>query len=120
MLFPATQIPRIPQIGAPEASQQTIELVAGCICPGPRARAITLPSIPQSTPMPAPGQRYYKNSLIHQFAAFHAESIILNSDNLDVAQTRKFYIRELKLAAIQYTRSTCNGGELLRPKGRRT
>lgn len=95
-------MPRIPQIGAPEAGQQTIQLVAGCIRPGPCARVLTLPST--SIPTPVPGQRYYKNSLIRHFAAFHAESIILNADN--PAQTRKLYTREIKLAAIQYATTT--------------
>src|SRR5450432_3098357 len=99
-LFPRHKMPRIPQIGAPEAGQQTIELVAGRIRPRPRARALTPPSTAQSTPKPAPGQRHYENSLIRQFAAFHAESIILNSDDIDKAQTRRSYTRELKLAAI--------------------
>jgi hypothetical protein len=105
-LFPPYKTPRIPQIGASEAGQQTIQLVAGRIRPGPRARALTPTSTAQSTPTPAPGQRHYENSLVRQFAAFHAESIILNSDNVDVAQTRKSYTRELKLAAIQYATTT--------------
>ena len=50
-------MPRIPQIGAPEAGQQTIQVVAGRVRPGPRVRALTLPSTPHSTlaPTPAPG-----------------------------------------------------------------
>jgi hypothetical protein len=98
-------MPRIPQIGAPEAGQQTIQLVAGRIRPGPRAKALTPPpSTPQSTP--ALGRRHYENNLVRQFAAFHAESLILNPDNPDVALTRNSYTRELKLAAIQYATTT--------------
>ncbi len=85
MLFQRHKMPRIPQIGAPEVGQQTIQLVAGRIRPGPRARALSPPSTAQSTPTPAPGQRHYENSLVRQFAAFHAESIILNSDDVDAA-----------------------------------
>jgi hypothetical protein len=98
-------MPRIPQIEAPEAGQQTIQLVAGRIRPRPCIRAITLPSILHSTPAttPAPGRRHYKNNLVYQFAAIQAESIILNPDNPDTALTRNSYSRELKLAAIQYT-----------------
>jgi hypothetical protein len=57
-------------------------------------------------PTPAPGQRYYKNSLVRQFAAFYTESIILNADADDPVQTRKSYTQELKLAAIQYATTT--------------
>ena len=53
---------RIPQIGALEAGQQTIQLVAGRIRPGPRVRALTPPSTLLSTP--APGRRHYENSLV--------------------------------------------------------
>jgi hypothetical protein len=45
-------MPRIPQIGAPEAGQQTTQLVAGRIRPGPRARALT--PLSTRTPTPAP------------------------------------------------------------------
>ncbi len=62
-------MPRIPQIGALEAGQQTIQLVASCIRPGPRVRALTPPSTPQSTPTLALGRRYYENNLVRQFAA---------------------------------------------------
>jgi hypothetical protein len=99
-------MPKLPQIGAPEAGQQTIQIVAGRIRPGPRARALTPPSTPQSTPTPAPGRRHYKNNLVRQFAAFHAESLIINPDNLDIAITCNSYTRELKLAAIQYATTT--------------
>ena len=103
-VFLYTIMPRIAPIGAPEAGQQTIQLVAGRIRPGPRARAISPPITPSPTPKPAPGQRHYENSLIRQFAAFHEESIILNGDSL--VQSRKSYTRELKLAAIQYATTT--------------
>jgi len=43
---------RIPQIGALEAGQQTIQLVAGRIRPGPRVRALTPPSTLLSTLAP--------------------------------------------------------------------
>jgi hypothetical protein len=103
-------MPRIPQIGAPEAGQQTIQIVAGRIRPGPRPRALTPPSTLLSTltptPAPAPGRRHYENSLVRQFAAIHAENIILGLDNLDTALTRNSYTRELKLAAIQYATIT--------------
>jgi hypothetical protein len=101
-------MPRIPQIGAPEAGQQTIQLVAGRIRPGPRVKALTPPSTPQSTPAPtrAPGQRHYENNLVRQFAAIHAESLILNPDDPDKVLTRNSYTRELKLAAIQYATTT--------------
>jgi hypothetical protein len=49
--------------------------------------------------MPAPGRRHYENSLVRQFAAIHAKSIILNPDNPDAVLTRDSYTRELKLAA---------------------
>jgi hypothetical protein len=84
---------RIPQIGALEAGQQTIQLVAGRIRPSPCVKAITLPSTLQSTPAPtpAPGCRHYKNNLIRQFAAIQAESIILNLDDLNTALTQNSY-----------------------------
>jgi hypothetical protein len=97
-------MPRIPQIGALEAGQQTIQLVASCIRPGPRVRALTPLSTPLSTL--ALGQRHYENSLVRQFAAIHAKSIILNPDNPDAVLTRNSYTRELKLAAIQYATTT--------------
>ena len=84
-------MPRIPQIGALEAGQQTIQLVAGRIRPGPCVRALTPPSTLQSMPAPAPGRRHYENSLVRQFAAIHAESLILNPDNPDVALTCNSY-----------------------------
>jgi hypothetical protein len=93
-------MPRIPQIGALEAGQQTIQLVAGRIRLRPRVRALTPPPTPQSTP--TPGRRHYENNLVRQFAAIYTESIILNPDDLDTAVTRNSYTRELKLAAIQY------------------
>jgi hypothetical protein len=99
-------MPRIPQIGAPEAGQQTIQLVAGRIRPGPRVRPLTPPSTPLSTPALALGRRHYKNSLVRQFAAIHAESIILNPDNPDEVLTQNSYTQELKLAAIQYATTT--------------
>ena len=101
-------MPRIPQIGAPEAGQQTIQLVAGRIRPGPCVKALTPPSTPQSTPAPtrAPGQRHYENNLVRQFAAIHAESLILNPDDPDKVLTRNSYTQELKLAAIQYATTT--------------
>ena len=60
-------MPRIPQIGAPEAGQQTTQVVAGRICPGPCAKALTPPSTLHSTPAstPASGRRHYENSLVH-------------------------------------------------------
>jgi hypothetical protein len=79
-------------------------LVAGRIRPGPCVKALTPPSTSQSTP--APGRRHYENSLVRQFAAIHAESIILNPDDLDAVLTRNSYTRELKLAAIQYATTT--------------
>lgn len=36
----------------------------------------------------------------------HAKSLILNSNNLDVALTCNSYTRELKLATIQYATTT--------------
>jgi hypothetical protein len=99
-------MPKLPQIGALKADQQTTQLVAGRIRPGPRARAFTLPSTPQSTPTPAPGRRHYKNNLVRQFAAFYTESLIINPENLDIALTCNSYTRELKLAAIQYATTT--------------
>jgi len=81
-------MPRIPQIGAPEAGQQTIQLVASRIRPGPRVRALTPPS---TLSTPAPGRRHYENSLVRQFAAIYAKSIILNLDDLDAALTRNSY-----------------------------
>ena len=42
-------MPRIPQIGAPEVGQQTIQLVAGRIRPRPRVKAPTPPSTLQLT-----------------------------------------------------------------------
>ena len=65
------QMPRIPQIGAPKAGQQTIQLVAGRIRLSPYVRAFTLLSTLQSTLAlapalaPAPGRRHYENSLVH-------------------------------------------------------
>jgi hypothetical protein len=86
-------MPRIPQIGAPEAGQQTIQLVAGRIRPRPRVKALTPPSTPQSTlaPTQALGQHHYENSLVQQFAAIHAESLILNPDDSDKVLTRNSY-----------------------------
>ncbi len=78
-------MPRISQIGAPEAGQQTIQLEAGRIHPGPRARALTPPSTPLSTP--AQGRGHYENSLVRQFAAIYAKSVILNLDDLDIVLT---------------------------------
>jgi hypothetical protein len=68
-------MPRIPQIGALEAGQQTIQVVAGRIRPGPRVRALIPPSTPHSmsAPTPALGRRHYENSLVRQFAALHAK-----------------------------------------------
>jgi hypothetical protein len=43
---------------------------------------------------------------VHQFAAVHAKSLILNLDNPDVALTYISYTQELKLAAIQYATTT--------------
>jgi hypothetical protein len=34
---------------------------------------------------------------VRQFAAFHAKSLILNLDNLDVALTQNSYTRELQI-----------------------
>ena len=101
-------MPRIPQIGAPEAGRQTIQLVASRIRPRPRVKALTPPSTLQSTlaPTRAPGQRHYENSLVRQFAAIHAESLILNPDDPDKVLTRNSYTQELKLAAIQYDTTT--------------
>ena len=97
-------MPRIPQIGAPEPGQRTIELVAGRMRPGPRPRAFTPPLTPNLTPTPAPGQRHYENSTVRQFLAMHSEDAVLSND--DSIRTRRSYTREHKLAAIQYALTT--------------
>jgi hypothetical protein len=94
----------MPQIDSLEAGQQTIQVVAGRMRPGPKVKALAPLSIPHSIPEPV--RRHYENNLVQQFVAIHAESIALNTDDLDIALTRKSYTRELKLAAIQYATTT--------------
>jgi CMP-2-keto-3-deoxyoctulosonic acid synthetase len=97
-------ISRMPQIDSLEAGQQTIQVVAGRIRPGPKVKVLAPLSIPH--PILVPGWRHYENNLVRQFADIHAESIALNPDDPDIALTRKSYTRELKLAAIQYATTT--------------
>jgi hypothetical protein len=56
----------MPQIDSLEAGQQTIQVVAGRIRPGPKVKVLAPLSIPH--PIPIPGRRHYEDNLVQQLS----------------------------------------------------